>query len=78
MSIKTDIPVERNDYSVNFSVGSRNLHLGFVDIKRIASRNLIPPGRPLEAPNLTETKIANGEAVDRSKAIRGYHSLGHF
>lgn len=29
-------------------------------------------------PNLLEVKIANGETVDRNKAMRGYHSLGHF
>jgi len=28
-------------------------------------------------PNLTEVKIANGENVDRNKAMSGYHSLGH-
>ena len=38
----------------------------------------MPSGRPQEVPNLLEVKVANGETVDRNKAMRGYHSLGHF
>jgi len=39
---KTDIPVERNDYSVDFNVVSKSLQSGFVNMSRTTSRNLMP------------------------------------
>ena len=70
--------MERNDYSADFFVGCRNLNLGFVSMKKIASRTLKPSGRPhFEVPNLLEVKIPNGDGVDLEKAFSGYNSLGH-
>ena len=44
---------------------------------KTSSRNLMPTGRVPEVPNLIQTRIPNGEAVDQNKAMKGYHTLGH-
>ena len=65
------------NYNPQFNSVETRLVRGMQEMAKTISRDLLPQGRPLEAPNLIELPQDYSSSIDPERVKQGLSKLGH-